>query len=87
MKKGKGKYSVTGDLTIRGVTRPETFSLSIKPDGKMMVATGKISFNRKKYKVQYNSEADFLSKAISIPKDKVIKDTISLDLSLKTKAQ
>lgn len=83
-KQGKDLFKVTGDLTLRGTTDSETFTVKITKTGKNMIATGKLSLNRKKYKVQYNSEADFLSKAISIPKDKVIKDTVSLDLSLKT---
>lgn len=82
--KGKDSFDITGELTLRGKTHKEIFNVKVTRSGKTMAATGKLNFDRKKYNVKYNSEADFLSKAISVPKDRVIKDTISLDLSLKT---
>jgi len=33
-KKSEGEYAVTGDLTIRGVTRPETFLVTYEGQGK-----------------------------------------------------
>lgn len=77
-------YKVTGDLTVRGKINQETFELKVSKEGKTLVAMGKLQFNRTKYGVMYNSEASVLKKAISIPKDKVIKDTISLDVKLQT---
>ena len=77
-------YNVRGDLTIRGKTNTESFKVKIEKSGKVMVATGQIEFDRVKYGVTYNSESSLLKKAISIPKDRVIKDKIQLTLSLKT---
>ncbi|MET3698509.1 polyisoprenoid-binding protein YceI [Bacillus oleivorans] len=34
VKTGEGEYDVTGDLTIRGVTHPETFSVEFQGQGK-----------------------------------------------------
>lgn len=79
-------FTVTGNLTIRGKTNPETFELAVEKKGKTMLATGEISFNRTKYDVKYNSESGLLKKATSIPKDKVIKDQIKLSLNLQTQA-
>ncbi len=79
-------YTVTGNLTIRGNTHPETFEVVVEKNGKSMKAAGEISFNRIKYDVKFNSEAGFLKKTVSIPKDKVIKDEIKLSLDLQTKA-
>jgi polyisoprenoid-binding protein YceI len=77
-------YTVTGNLTIRGKTHPETFEVIVEKNGKTMVAKGEIKFDRAKYGVKYNSEASFLKKTISIPKDKVIDDDIQLSINLQT---
>ena len=77
-------YTVTGNLTIRGKTHPETFEVIVEKKGQTMLAKGEIKFDRAKYDVKYNSEAGFLKKAISIPKDKVIDDDIQLSLNLQT---
>lgn len=34
VKTGEGEYDVTGDLTLRGVTRPETFQVTYEGSGK-----------------------------------------------------
>lgn len=76
---------VTGNLTLRGKTHPETFEIKVEKAGKTMIATGTVAFDRNKYGVTYNSEASVLKKAIKIAKDKVIKDKIKLTLKLVTK--
>ena len=77
-------YQVTGDLTIRGKTNKESFKIKVEQKGDRMMITGQIQFDRTKYSVSYNSESSALKKAISIPKDKIIKDDISLTLQLQT---
>ncbi|MEM7646534.1 MAG: YceI family protein, partial [Pseudomonadota bacterium] len=79
-------YKVTGNLTLRGKTNPETFDVKIEKKGKTMVATGTIKFDRTKYGVTYNSEGGALKKAVKIAKDKIIKDEIQLTLNLTTQA-
>ena len=51
---------------------------------KFMVATGEIEFNRNKYGITYNSETSVLKKAIKLAKDKIIKDTIKLTVTIQT---
>jgi len=77
-------YQVTGNMTIRGKTNPETFEVIIEKSGKKMVATGNIEIDRTKYNVSYNQEASLLKKAVSITKDKIIADKINLTLKLQT---
>ena len=77
-------YQVTGNMTIRGKTHPETFEIVIEKDGKIMTAEGDIEINRTKYGVSYNEEANLLKKAVSITKDKIIADKINLTLKLQT---
>ena len=77
-------YQVAGDLTIRGKTNKESFKIKIEQKGDRIIITGQIQFDRTKYGVSYNSESSVLKKAISIPKDKIIKDDILLTLHLQT---
>ncbi len=79
-------HQVTGNMTIRGTTHPETFELIIEKKGKKMIARGDIEINRTKYNVSYNQEANLLNKAISIAKDKIIEDKINLTLNLQTQS-
>lgn len=77
-------YTITGNLTLRGQTHPETFDIKVEKKGNVMVATGTISFDRNKYGVTYNSETSVLKKVVNIAKDKVIKDQIQLTVNLQT---
>jgi len=43
--KGDGEYNVTGDLTIRGVTRPETFSVTFEGAGRDPWGNEKVGFS------------------------------------------
>ncbi len=45
VKTGDGEYDVTGDLTIRGVTRPETFSVTFEGSGKDPWGNEKVGFS------------------------------------------
>lgn len=59
--KGDGEYDVTGDLTIRGVTRSETFEVEYEGSGKDPWGNTKVGFsvegtiNRKDYGMEYNA--------------------------------
>lgn len=77
-------FTITGNLTVRGKTHPESFDLKVEKKGKFMLASGQIEFDRNKYGVTYNSETSVLKKALKIAKDKIIKDNIVLTLNLKT---
>ena len=89
---GRNAYKVTGNLTLRGKTNSESFNLTIAPNTvtkdkkkmKVMTAEGKLSFDRNKYGVTYNSETSVIKKIAKIAKDKVIKDKIELTVKLQT---
>jgi polyisoprenoid-binding protein YceI len=72
--KAKGVYTVTADLTIKGITKPVTFDLATTAN----TATTKFNVDRTKYEIQYNS-ASFFS-AIG---DKAINDEFELTVALK----
>ncbi|MGW8314864.1 MAG: YceI family protein [Bacteroidales bacterium] len=53
-------YSVTGDLTIRGITREITFPAAITMDDRMInVRTGEIILNRTLWEVNHQSRSIF----------------------------
>lgn len=74
--KGKGKYNVTGDLTIKKITKPVTFTVT-ESKGNFK---GKIKFDRTKYDVKYKSGSFFEGLG-----DKMIYDDVELDFTLATK--
>ncbi|QNK57641.1 YceI family protein [Paenibacillus sp. PAMC21692] len=60
-KSGKGEYEVTGDVTLHGVTRSETFEVSFEGSGKDPWGNTKAGFsakgaiNRSDYGLTYNA--------------------------------
>ena len=80
--KGADNYDITGNLTIKGITKPSTFSAVVKNSGKSLTAAGKVTVNRTLYDINYRSTnffADLGNKAIS--------DEFTLDVNLVAKAQ
>ncbi|WP_316571630.1 YceI family protein [Neobacillus sp. YIM B06451] len=61
VKTDEGEYDVTGDLTIRGVTRPETFAVVFEGSGKDPWGNEKVGFsgsgsiNRADYGLTWNA--------------------------------
>ncbi len=61
VKKDEDEYSVTGDLTLHGVTRPETFTVTFEGQGKDPWGNEKVGFsaegkiNRSEYGLTYNA--------------------------------
>lgn len=70
---GKNSYDVTGDLTIKGITKPVTFDVSIY--GSKATATMKI--DRSEYDVRYGSGSFFENLG-----DKTIYDEFDLVIDL-----
>ncbi len=66
---------VTGDLTIKGITHPNTFD--VKKEGNAYV--GKLTFDRAKYDIKYNSKSFFDPKALG---DKMIHDAVTVDFKV-----
>lgn len=52
---GKNSYQVTGDLTIKGITKPVTFDMSIYGNK----ATANVKVDRAEYNVRYGSGSFF----------------------------
>lgn len=69
-----GKYKVTGDLTIKGITNTNTFEMNVTENS----ATAEIKIDRSKYDVRYGSTSFF-----DDLKDKAIYDEFDLNVNLK----
>lgn len=69
-----GQYTVTGDLTIKGITNPNTFDMAISGN----TATATLKVDRTKYDIKYKSSSFFDGL-----KDKAIHDDFELNVKLK----
>ncbi|MEC4050500.1 YceI family protein [Flavobacterium sp. SUN046] len=71
--KGNGVYTVTADLTIKGITNPVTFDMAVKAN----TATSSVKINRTKYDIKYGSGSFFDNLG-----DKAISDDFELNVTL-----
>jgi polyisoprenoid-binding protein YceI len=77
-KPGKGTdYTITGNLTIKGITQKISFPAKVSVAGKKVTATGQITFDRTKFDIKYRSKSYFEDLA-----DKMIYDEVKLDVKL-----
>lgn len=74
---GKPNYTVTGDLTIKGITHPITFDALAWKEKKGIRAAGTIIFDRTLYDIRYRSGKFFDSLG-----DKMIDDMVQLTFDL-----
>lgn len=82
-KAGEPTHKITGDLTIKGKTLPQTFMAVVSKEGKGYKAVAKAQIaDRTKYDIVYNS-AQF--KTASALGDKLIEDKIDVELDIRTK--
>jgi polyisoprenoid-binding protein YceI len=72
--KSAGVYTVTADLTVKGITNPVTFDLATTANS----ATANVKINRTKYDIKYGSGSFFDNLG-----DKVIYDDFDLIVNLK----
>ncbi len=72
--KGANKYTVTADLTIKGITKPVTFDLATTANS----ASTKFNVDRTKYDIKYGSGNFFANLG-----DKTIADEFELEVALK----
>lgn len=79
-KAGEPNYTVTGDLTIKGITNSITFPATVRIEGKSAEADAKIELDRTKWDIKYRSGM------LGTAADKVIYDTFTIDLRLKAGA-
>ncbi|GAB4037431.1 YceI family protein [Spirosoma jeollabukense] len=75
-KAGEPNYTVSGELTIKNTTKPQTFPASVTLSGNMAQATAKLTVNRIDYDIKYRAAI------IGTAADKIIDDTFSLDLKM-----
>ena len=75
-KAGQPNYTVTGNLTIKGITNPITFPATVKVNGDAAEALAKIEIDRTKWDIKYRSGL------IGTAADKIIDDTFTLDVKL-----
>ena len=71
--KGKGLYTVTADLTIKGITKPITFDITVKGN----TASTTLKVDRTKYDIKYGSGSFFSDLG-----DKTINDEFELKVNL-----
>jgi polyisoprenoid-binding protein YceI len=74
---GPGKYKITGDLTIKGITKEIKFPAVLEENGGNYIATADITVDRSEYNVRYGSGSFFDGLG-----DKVIYDDFDLSVSL-----
>lgn len=77
---GAGKAEITGDLTIKGITKPITFPAEISFQGNTAKATGTLKVDRTVYNIRYGSGKFFQGLG-----DKLISDEFELKLNLYAK--
>lgn len=70
-------HTISGNLTIRDVTKNISFPASIDIDENNVEATAEFHINRTDFNVKYGSDALF-----DLAKDQIIKDEIHFDLEL-----
>ena len=77
-KTSNGKdYQITGDLTIKNITKPVTFPANVAVNGGIITATGKLTFDRTDYDIKFRSGSYFENLA-----DKMIYDDVELDVKI-----
>ncbi|PWJ58830.1 polyisoprenoid-binding protein YceI [Dyadobacter jejuensis] len=75
--KGKNEFNVTGDLTIKGITKPVTFPVTVTPSPTGATAKGTLVVDRSKYDIKYNSKSFFDNLG-----DKMIYDDFTIEVNL-----
>ena len=74
---GGNNHEITGDLTIKGITKPVTFPATVSSTNGSITTTAEIKFDRTHYDIKYRSGSYFEDLA-----DKLIYDEVKLDVKL-----
>ncbi len=74
----EGRYLVSGDLTIKGITQPVSFIASVSSVDNEISATGSFALNRTLWDIKYGSSSFFGDLG-----DKAIRDAITITIDLK----
>ena len=75
-KAGQPNYTVTGNLSIKGITHPVTFPAVVKLSGDNAEATAKFEVDRTKWDIKYRAAI------IGTAADKIIDDNFTIDLKI-----
>ncbi|MBD0259094.1 MAG: YceI family protein [Cytophagales bacterium] len=75
-KAGEPNYTLTGNLTIKGITNPVTFPATVKISGNAAEATARLDVDRTKWDIKYRAAI------IGTVADKVIEDNFTIDLKI-----
>ncbi|MEO6132547.1 MAG: YceI family protein [Saprospiraceae bacterium] len=75
--KGNGQYTITADLTIKGITNPVTFDANVETVSNQITATADIKVDRTLYNIRYGSGKFFDNLG-----DKAIYDVFDLNIKL-----
>ncbi len=70
-------YTISGTLTIKGISQPISFPAKVAMAGGKMTATGQITFDRTKYDIKFRSGNFFENLG-----DRMIYDEVKLDVKL-----
>lgn len=76
----EGKYNVTGDLTIKGITNTIEFPATVTIKDNQITATADLTFDRSKYDIRYGSGSFFDNLG-----DNMIYDDVAVSFSIVAK--
>lgn len=74
-----GTVDVTGDLTIKGITKPVTFPMTVSSSGGKAMVKGTIVVDRSKYDMKFRSKSFFDTATLG---DKMIYDDFEIEVDL-----
>ncbi len=74
---GDGTHTITGDLTVKGVTEEISFPVTVSAEGNMAMIKGTMTFDRTKFGVSYNSGS-----LEDVIKENIISDDVELEFNL-----
>jgi polyisoprenoid-binding protein YceI len=75
----KGMVDVTGDLTIKGITKPVTFPVTVSPSKDGVMVKGTLVVDRSKYDMKFRSKSFFDTATLG---DKMIYDDFTIEVDL-----
>ncbi len=77
--KSGGMVDVTGDLTIKGITKPVTFPVTVTSSGGQAMVKGTIVVDRSKYDMKFRSKSFFDAATLG---DKMVYDDFEIEVDL-----
>ena len=74
---GENNYLLTGDLTIKGITRPLSFPARLEMEDETIKASATMTFDRSEYEIKYKSGSFFENLG-----DNIIYDDVEMSIKL-----